>query len=88
MQDQSTTKLRSKRLEGTRPSPVRLGPDNERVMKGLQRFYQDHLNRPVSRSLVVRRALEVLGGQVAQKLKAQDQGGMDAEVMALIRHIR
>ena len=88
MHDQKTTQLRSKRLEGTKQAPVRLGPDHNRIMKGLQHFYQDRLGRPVSQSLVVRRALEVLGGQVAQKLKAEDQGGMDAEVMALIRHIR
>lgn len=88
MHDQKTTQLRSKRLEGTKQAPVRLGPDHKRIMNGLQRFYQDRLGRPVSQSLVVRRALEVLGGQVVRQINSKNQSAMDAEVMALIRHIR
>jgi molybdopterin converting factor small subunit len=76
-----------KRPGGTKATAVRLSRAAEQTMNALQDHFRKYLGRPVSRSIVMRRAIEVFAKRVARQLKSDDEVAVKGEALELVKHI-
>ena len=88
MKDKKTTKLCSKKGGRIKRTNFWMNPAAEEHLIFLGRFYEKNLGRPVSTSLIARRALEVLAGYIKALKFQKSHAELKAEAAGIVKHIR
>jgi hypothetical protein len=83
-----TTKLCSKKTGRVKRTNFWMNPAAEEHLRFLARFYEKNLGRPVSTSLIARRALEALSGHIKALKFHRSEAELKAEASGIVKHIR